>query len=202
MINLYEKKPVKNTVINKWLSRTLPIIFVPCYTVAKLSAMGRDYKKEFLKLGMNSMYTEKTLFHTDSKEADVSKLVIKEFMKLVGTDEAISIEVLNRFMGKDKNSVSRTHPIQTYINFTLSENDYNSTLTSRLIPSLSSSYNMDSTKPYEIVIDKDAFFIIMNANAFHQFDLTQKNLSRELCESLLGFVDESFVFQSVFYKSL
>lgn len=201
MLNLYRNKAVNDSG-TKWLSGTLPIIFVPSFTVSKLKAMGRDYKAEFLKLGMNSMFTDKWLFNSnDDKELQARKNDVNEFMKLVGTDEALLIEVLNKYMGRDKLGVSRTHPIQTYINFALNENDYNRILTSRLFPSLSSNQQA-STKPYEIVIDKDAFFIIMNANAFQQFDLTQKKLSRELCESLLGFVDESFVFQSVFYKSL
>lgn len=211
MLNLYKHRNPVRTVYNKmdsnknhpWyesgikmnsLDNTLPIVFVPEFTVKKLKALGLDYKTEFSKLGMNNSYSEL------SKE-DLDKSNIKTFNNLIGIDESILIQVLNIRMCRGLNNrYYETHPIQKYLTFMLNESDYNTTVVNKLIPTLS--VRVDEKDYYTIDRDANCIYIIMNTNSFYNFDEMYKTLSKELCEMLLGLVDDSFVFQSVYFNTL
>lgn len=182
------------------IKHTLPIIFIPSYTKKKLEALGHDYKRVFKDLGYYRISNVNGLISESGKE-DYKKS-IKHFNSLVSIDESILISVLNNRMGRGLNGVvQHTTPIQDYITFNLSENDYLATLANKLIPSLSQSSDVNDN-PFTIEKDNECIYIIMNSNSFYDFDNTYKVLSRELCEVLLGLVDDSFVFQSAFFKCL
>ncbi len=179
---------------------TLPIIFIPSFTKKKLEALGHDYRRVFKDLGYYRVSNVNGYIAEESKE-DYKKS-IKHFNSLVSIDESILISVLNNRMGRGLNGVvQHTIPIQDYITFNLSENDYLATLANKLIPALSQTTNIDEN-PFTIEKDNECIYIIMNTNSFYDFDNTYKVLSRELCEILLGLVDDSFVFQSAFFKCL
>lgn len=179
---------------------TLPIIFIPSFTKKKLEALGHDYKRVFKDLGY---YRISGVNYGWDTTIDYKKS-IRDFNSLVGIDESILISVLNNRMGRGLNGyVNDTSPVQDYITFNLSEVDYLATLANKLIPALSqSSDNIGSDNPFTIEKDNECIYIIMNTNSFYDFDNTYKVLSRELCEMLLGLVDDSFVFQSAYFKCL
>jgi hypothetical protein len=181
------------------IANTLPIIFIPSFTKKKLEALGHDYKKVFKDLGYYRI--SGVNYRWDDNGIDYKKS-IKHFNSLVSIDESILISVLNNRMGRGLNGhVQETSPVQDYITFNLSENDYLATLANKLIPALSQSTSVDEN-PYTIEKDNECIYIIMNTNSFYDFDNTYKVLSRELCEMLLGLVDDSFVFQSAFFRCL
>lgn len=176
---------------------TLPIIFIPSFTKKKLEVLGHDYKRVFKDLGY---YRISGVNYGWDTTIDYKKS-IRHFNSLVSIDESILISVLNNRMGRGLNGVVQTTtPIQDYITFNLSENDYLATLANKLIPALSQS-DVDEN-PFTIEKDNECIYIIMNTNSFYDFDNTYKVLSRELCEMLIGLVDDNFVFQSAYFKCL
>lgn len=181
---------------------TLPIIFIPSFTKKKLTALGHDYKRVFKDIGFGRIVDAGCSSIFDDTVDSDKKQSIKHFNSLVSIDESILISILNNRMGRGLNGIVQdTYPIQDYITFNLSENDYLATLANKLIPALSQSTNVDEN-PYTIERDNECIYIIMNTNSFYDFDNTYKLLSRELCEMLLGLVDDSFVFQSAYFKCL
>lgn len=182
---------------------TLPIIFIPSFTKKKLTALGYDYKAVFKAIGFDRLSSSNYYMEiSDVNTPSNYKKAIKHFNSLVSIDESILISVLNTRMGRGLlGRVNDTSPIQDYITFNLSENDYLATLANKLIPALSQS-NEVNEKPFTIEKDNECIYIIMNTNSFYDFDNTYKLLSRELCEMLLGLIDDSFVFQSAFFKCL
>lgn len=174
------------------LDNTLPIVFIPSFTVKKLKALGLDYKKELNKLGMRRFNLEESNNH---------KTNIKAFNNLVGIDESILIQALNiRMVRGLTNRNYKTYPTQDYLTFMLSESDYNTVVVNKLTPTLS--VGCGDRDYYTIEKDKNCIYIIMNTNSFYNFSDMYKKLSKELCEMLLGLVDDSFVFQSVYFNTL
>lgn len=184
------------------IRNTLPIIYVPSFTKKKLTALGHDYKRVFKDIGFGRI-VDNNLYNIFDDTVDPNKKQsIKVFNSLVSIDESILISVLNNRMGRGLNGIVQdTYPIQDYITFNLSEKDYLATLANKLIPALSQSDTVDEN-PFTIEKDNECIYIIMNTNSFYDFDNTYKLLSRDLCEMLLGLVDDSFVFQSAYFKCL
>lgn len=165
----------------------LPVVFIPHYVVEKLKAYNLNYQDVFGKLGYE---------HTRRYDCEITKSRVSDFMKVVGSKEAFAIEALNRKMFSTGGNYSQC--IQSFINFSLSESDYRKEI-NNMTEQLS---KIDNCKPYHIENNTDCFFIIMNNNSFTSFSDTYRNMSKELCDKLLDFIDESFVYQSCFFKSL
>lgn len=166
----------------------LPVVFIPQYVVDKLKALKLDYKEVFGKLG----YERFSSIKSDTPNDNPESRRIKEFTKIVGINECIALEALNKKMFDDRES------IQSFINFDLTESDYVKEIL-KLTEQLS---RVNDEKAYHIENDTNCFFVIMNYNSFSTFNETYKEMSKELCSRLLDFIDESFVYQSVFFKSL
>lgn len=171
-----------------WSSR-LPVVFIPQYVVDKLTALKLDYKEVFGKLGYNGFY--RGYGELDEGTGGTNNK-LKEFTKIVGINECIALEALNRKMFNGDCS------IQSFFNYSLSESDYVKEIL-KITEQLS---RVSDEKTYTIENNSDCFFVIMKYNSFSTFNETYKEMSKELCSELLDFIDESFVYQSVFFKSL
>ncbi len=173
----------------------LPIVFVPKFTVDRLNAMGRCYKEEFKKLGARG------ILNSHKYDEDLNKPAILAFSKLLGSEESMLIETLNKRMLRGiRNSNYKLEPIQKYLAYSLDEAVYRQTLVDKLIPRLS--VEPAVVNYYSIEKDSDYIYIIMNTNSFYNFEDMYMKLSKELCEMMLGLIDDSFVFQSVFFDTL
>ena len=153
----------------------LPIVFIESSIVDKLKYKSIDYKRLFARYC----------------NLGASKKDIEEFNNIIGAEESIALSVLNRKM--------KNVSYYKFLNFSLSENDY-AREALKLADRLTGYYSNNAT--YVIENDENGFFIIMNENSFIDFDTMYRSLSRDLCERMLQFIDESFVYQSVYFKSL
>lgn len=153
----------------------LPIIFIESSIVDKLNYKSIDYKTLFAR------YCQ---FYSSTKD-------IQDFNSIIGVDESIAISVLNKKMNNKS--------FYSFLTFPLGENDY-----AREAVKLSERLSKYHSKkePYIIENNENGFFIIMNENSFVDFDSMYKSLCRDLCERMLQFIDESFVYQSAYFKSL
>ena len=170
----------------------LPVVAIPRSIVDKFDYKKIDYRKAIASTVITTMnvlgYEDSEIKHS------------KEVIDAVGLEDAVSIYALTKkILSGDNHSNSSIYEI---INFTLSENDYNKEIIN-LSHSLSSGcLDNVNKKCFDIESDANGFYIIMNDNSFIDFSSVYKDLSREMCVRMLQYIDESFVYRSVFFRAL
>lgn len=176
--------------VNELDTTTLPVVFIPYFIVEKLKAYNLDYKEVFGKLHYNLE------FEWESTDTKVN--AINEFNKTVGLKESTLLSILNRRMLQDSMTQSYQSCIQSFINFELTDADYSK----GLIDLTNQLSILSDSDEYSIENNNNCFFIILNSNSFAMYEDTYKKMSKDLCKRLLAFIDESFIYQSCFFKSL
>lgn len=179
-----------------------PIIALPRSIVDKLKYKGIDYKDIVARLpllGANRMQilgdNEPLMIgEIDPNPLDLSK----SLAGYIGMEDAISVYSLTKKLLSNVNGVNN-RTIFSIINFELGESDYN-----REIVNLASAMSTECSEfnRFDIESDSNGFYIILNNNSFIDYDSMYNDLSRELCVRMLQTINESFVYRSVFFRSL
>lgn len=174
----------------------LPVLFIPYFVRDKLAAKSITVE-DFVKM-LPVINEEEKLHHmyndTMAELEEEHNKLLDEVMTVIGISDMTAMQSLNNvmFSGGSHTSMYRL------LNYHLNENVNNS----EFIKLKSSMSNLSDGSEYTIEKLDDCFIIIMNNNSMTMLDETYKKLCEDLCRVMLKFVDESFVFQSVFFKSL
>ena len=172
------------------LKYTLPVVAVPRFLIDKIKALGYDYRNvidgtiQFDMVRGNICTSE-------------SKDVRESITDIIGYNDTRALYLINRHM----NSRSGGNVLSSIYDFKVGDY-YSEVDKSRadLLDVMNMMKANTSDCDYEFTVSSNSVFIIMNDSFFNEPDKVYRNMSRDLCEYMLDFIDERFIFQSEFYK--
>ena len=201
ILSLFQNNPITSTSSNRGSMEPillyngmtlLPVVVIPRSIVDKFDYKKIDYKKAIASTTISTLHA---MGYNDGENK-----ISKEVIDAVGLEDAISIYALTKKILT--NGDQANHSIYEIINFTLSENDYNKEIINLSHGLSSDCLDNVNKKRFDIESDANGFYIIMNDNSFIDFSSMYKDLSREMCVRMLQYIDESFVYRSVFFRAL
>jgi len=162
----------------------LPVAFVPNYILQKLKSIHPDY------LGVIDKTINIEYGGVDYNMSDA-----------IGSLDARALEVLNISLhtnNKNDSWIGRLHSFSTI--------DYYNEPDKCKQELLNICDMMTDTscreEPYRIERGANSIVVVLNDNFYIKPNETYLNMSKDLCEYMLDYIDERIVFQSVFYKAV